>query len=233
MIKSSEGYEVGYRKPPVVNRFKKGQSGNQKGRPKKETQKLDPGEILQSIDNEEITVKIDGKVQRLRKAEVHFQQQFTRAIKGDLVSAKLIAKMASQYFGPEAIGPGETQWIVVPNREIAWQGPASKENLKDETQHRNKRHRKKALSADLTTQSPASIGFLFRKIAWDEIVIDDGQGAYKISRWQAYVRQTYNLSLNKNNGAAKLLDQLRRRFPGKLLPGDPITFVINDSDAKL
>ncbi len=28
------GYEVGYGKPPAASRFKKGQSGNPKGRPK-------------------------------------------------------------------------------------------------------------------------------------------------------------------------------------------------------
>jgi hypothetical protein len=37
----------------------------------------------------------------------------------------------------------------------------------------------------------------------------------------------------RNNGAAKLLDQLRRQFPGEALPGDPITFIISETDAKL
>jgi hypothetical protein len=54
-----------------------------------------------------------------------------------------------------------------------------------------------------------------------------------MSRWDAYVRQIYTMALNKNNGAARLLDQLRRQFPGDLLPGDTITFVISESDAEL
>jgi hypothetical protein len=47
------------------------------------------------------------------------------------------------------------------------------------------------------------------------------------------VRQLYNMALNKNSSAARLLDQLRRQFPGNLLPGDPITFLISEDDAKL
>jgi Family of unknown function (DUF5681) len=44
-------YEVGYKRPPIATRFKKGQSGNPSGKPKKISQELDPGKILQSIDN--------------------------------------------------------------------------------------------------------------------------------------------------------------------------------------
>jgi hypothetical protein len=54
-----------------------------------------------------------------------------------------------------------------------------------------------------------------------------------MSRWDAYVRQIYNMALNKDVSAARLLDQLRRQFPGDLLPGDLITFVITEADAKL
>ena len=32
--KEEKDYEVGYKKPPKKNQFKKGQSGNPKGRPK-------------------------------------------------------------------------------------------------------------------------------------------------------------------------------------------------------
>ena len=47
------------------------------------------------------------------------------------------------------------------------------------------------------------------------------------------IRQIYTMALNKDNGAAKLLDQLRTQFPGEALPGDPITFIISESDAEL
>jgi hypothetical protein len=48
---SRSTYEVGYGKPPVATRFQKGTSGNLSGRPKKVSRPLDPGIVLQTIDN--------------------------------------------------------------------------------------------------------------------------------------------------------------------------------------
>ena len=41
------------------------------------------------------------------------------------------------------------------------------------------------------------------------------------------------MALNKNNSAARLLDQLRWQFPGNLLPGDKVIFFVSEADAKL
>jgi hypothetical protein len=41
------------------------------------------------------------------------------------------------------------------------------------------------------------------------------------------------MALNKNISAARLLERLRRQFPGDLLPGDPIYFLIYPSDVNL
>ena len=73
----------------------------------------------------------------------------------------------------------------------------------------------------------------FRKVAREQISIEIEGTQHKMSRWDAYVRQIYNMALNKNGSAARLLDQLRRQFPGDLLPGDPIRFLISEADAKL
>lgn len=119
MNNAANDYEVGFKKPPIATRFKKGQSGNPSGKPKKTTQDIDPGKILQLIDNEEIIVKIDGKGKRLRKGEVYFRQLFTKAIRGTLSDARLIAKMAEKYFGPEAEGPSDIEFIIVPDKKPA------------------------------------------------------------------------------------------------------------------
>jgi hypothetical protein len=73
------------------------------GKPKEIASELNPGKILQSIDNEEIFVNIEGKGKRMLKAEIHFRQLFTKAI----TEARLIAKMSAKYFGPEAEGPSD------------------------------------------------------------------------------------------------------------------------------
>ncbi|WP_342733572.1 DUF5681 domain-containing protein [Bradyrhizobium sp. B117] len=97
-------YEVGYGKPPVATRFQKGQSGNPSGRPKKIPQLLHPGKLLEAIDNEEVTVTDNGKRKRMTKAEIQFRQLFAKAIRGDMPAARLIARMAAEYFAPEAQG---------------------------------------------------------------------------------------------------------------------------------
>ena len=54
-----------------------------------------------------------------------------------------------------------------------------------------------------------------------------------MSRWEVYVHQIYTMALNKNNRAARLLDQLRRQFPGDIPPGDPVVLLITEDDARL
>jgi hypothetical protein len=78
-----------------------------------------------------------------------------------------------------------------------------------------------------------SAGSLFRKVAKEQVGIEIDGDIVKMARWDAYVRQIYTMALNRNNSAARLLDQLRRQFPGDLLPGgDKITFIISEDDAK-
>jgi hypothetical protein len=95
-------YEIGYGKPPVATRFQKGVSGNRSGKRKKVPQLVDPGLILESIDNEEIVVMDNGKRKPMAKAEIRFRQLFAKAIKGDLGAARLIFKMAKEYLAPVA-----------------------------------------------------------------------------------------------------------------------------------
>jgi hypothetical protein len=110
---NEQTYEVGYGKPPIAKRFQKGTSGNPSGQPKKVPQPLDPGIILESIDNEEIVVIDNGKRKRMTKAEIQFRQLFTKAIRGDLKAARLIVNMAAKYFAPEVRGAQE---LEVPRR---------------------------------------------------------------------------------------------------------------------
>jgi hypothetical protein len=113
--KPEKPYEIGYGKPPTETRFKKGKSGNPSGRPKRRAPQKDTGKILQHFDNEEIVLMVDGKPKRMLQGEVLFQQLFKKAIKGNLEAARLIARMAAKYFGPEAQGPSEVRFEVRPD----------------------------------------------------------------------------------------------------------------------
>jgi hypothetical protein len=83
------------------------------------------------------------------------------------------------------------------------------------------------------TVRQVSTGSQFRKVAKEQISIEIDGTRHKMSRWDAYMRQIYIMALNKNSSAARLLDQLRRQFPGDLLPGDPVTIHISEDDAKV
>jgi hypothetical protein len=108
---STETYEVGYRKPPKATRFQKGSSGNPLGRPRKPAQSLDLGHVLEDIENEEIIVFDNGKRKPMKKSEIHFRQQFTKAINGDIKTARLLVQMAEEFFAPEARADWENEFI--------------------------------------------------------------------------------------------------------------------------
>jgi predicted DNA-binding ribbon-helix-helix protein len=221
-------YEVGYRRPPVATRFPKGRSGNPHGRPKKQAEEFDPGKLLQSIDNEEVVVKINGKRKRMRKGEIYFRQLFTKALGGNLSDARLIANMAPEYFEPEAEGPSEETFIFA----------ADEERHPNET--RSDHERKMCIKSNPPKGTrfnersrQVSMGSQFRKVAKENVSIEVGGAGHKISLWEAYVRHIYTMALGKNSSAARLLDQLRKQFPGAPLSGDPIVFRMRESDAGL
>jgi hypothetical protein len=53
----------------------------------------------------------NGKRNRMTKVEIQFRQLFVKAIRGDMKAARLIAKMAADYFAPEARGAAEYEII--------------------------------------------------------------------------------------------------------------------------
>jgi hypothetical protein len=80
-----------------------------------------------------------------------------------------------------------------------------------------------------------STAYLFRKVANEMVVIGAGSVDHEImTRWEALARQVQNLALGKDpSGAARLLYQMRKKFPGKALPGDKFIYVVSDDDMEL
>jgi Family of unknown function (DUF5681) len=88
MPRDSEGdYEVGYGKPPRDTRFKRGQSGNPRGRP--------PGAInlstlLNEALNESVVVTENGGRKRISKRQAAFKHLVNDAAKGNWRALKLL-----------------------------------------------------------------------------------------------------------------------------------------------
>jgi hypothetical protein len=85
--------KVGYRKPPEASRFKKGQSGNPKGRPKK-SQNLRT--IIQDVLLTNITVREGDKARSVSKMEGVVLRHTENALKGSERAALTMFRMAEQ-----------------------------------------------------------------------------------------------------------------------------------------
>lgn len=84
-------YDVGYRKPPKHSQFRKGQSGNMKGRPKS---KKNVDTIVRNAFLEEVTVtKKDGTRTRMTMLEAILHRTRKSALEGDSRSIDKVLKL--------------------------------------------------------------------------------------------------------------------------------------------
>ncbi len=84
------GYEVGYGKPPVATRFKKGVSGNPRGRPKGSR---GFNALLMEAMREKVIVTESGRRRAVSKLEVTFKQLVNKAAGGDPRATKLMLEL--------------------------------------------------------------------------------------------------------------------------------------------
>ncbi len=90
MAGNKKDYEVGYGKPPVDTRFRKGQSGNPSGKRKVP---LTHEQIVARELDRKITITEDGKKKRVTKREVIHMATIRKAMKGDLRAAVMVMEL--------------------------------------------------------------------------------------------------------------------------------------------
>jgi Family of unknown function (DUF5681) len=86
-------YEVGYKRPPVQTRFKPGQSGNPRGRPKGTPNHWT---TVNKVMNEKVSVREGEKVRRVNKFEAMLQAQANKGMKGDARSAGMVINVMAK-----------------------------------------------------------------------------------------------------------------------------------------
>ncbi len=77
---------VGYGNPPKNTQFKKGKSGNPKGRPPEKVLHL----VVEQILNEKVTIMVNGEKKMMTKKEAVFQQLINESMKGKSTATKTL-----------------------------------------------------------------------------------------------------------------------------------------------
>jgi hypothetical protein len=112
--------EVGYGKPPKETRFKKGQSGNRRRRPRgAKSLATFLGEVL----DEKVSVSENGRRQKITKAEAMFKQLVNHAVQGDTKAAQAVVRMMEAFYRHRKLAstsethtaPGATHVLVLPD----------------------------------------------------------------------------------------------------------------------
>ena len=99
MMSENTPYEVGYGKPPKHTRFRKGRSGNPKGRP---SGARGVKTLLDEALSRKVTVTEAGRTTRVSKSEALLVSLINRAIKGDVrASAQVLRLMEAHAERPQ------------------------------------------------------------------------------------------------------------------------------------
>lgn len=96
--KPDSDYDVGYKKPPSHTQFKKGRSGNPKGRPKSARG------LKTDLRAELITkmkIRMNGEDVSGTKQQLMLRTLSARAASGDVQATRILIDLVMQVFGPE------------------------------------------------------------------------------------------------------------------------------------
>lgn len=111
MAAEDDDYKVGYKNPPRQHQFKKGQSGNPKGRPKGSKKTLQD-ELMKAL-NKKVPVIENGKTKKITMREAIAKGLVNKSARGDTKALNQLVKLMP----PEEGGSGEPQILKY---EFSW-----------------------------------------------------------------------------------------------------------------
>jgi hypothetical protein len=97
-------YDVGYRRPPRHSRWRPGQSGNPKGRPKGARNLRTE---IQAVLGEMVQVKRGGKVIRVSAQMAALLRLLEKALNGDIRALNVFLALAQRYNDDEPLAPAD------------------------------------------------------------------------------------------------------------------------------
>ena len=107
------GYKVGYGKPPLHTRFKKGERRNPRGRPK---QKKSFIEIFKRVINEKVTVRAGEAAERITKGQAVLRANVQEALKGNKSATANVDELINALGMLTEIPETKRAYFMVPRR---------------------------------------------------------------------------------------------------------------------
>lgn len=115
---SNNNYAVGYGKPPKQHQFKKGHSGNARGRPKRSR---NVRTLLMETLNQRVQVRENGKVKTIPLRDAYIKKLTEKAMNGTmremLAFLKEIERIAPEMLENETTGIAVEVQFVMPDGE--------------------------------------------------------------------------------------------------------------------
>jgi len=111
-------YEIGYGRPPCHTRFKKGQSGNPKGRP---GGAKNLPTLLEEALNERVIVAEDGGQRKITKREAIVKQIVNRSATADWRAAKILFDMMQEFESRTDPASSETSDFTTEDEKVIQQ----------------------------------------------------------------------------------------------------------------
>ena len=111
----ADNYETGYRKPPRHTRFRKGHSGNPRGRPKgAKNLKTD---LLEEL-RERISVRDQGRSRSFSKQRALIKSLMARALQGNMAALAQLVTLIMRVIGPDAVAESQEAPLTPEEQEV-------------------------------------------------------------------------------------------------------------------
>lgn len=196
--KANEG--GGYGRPPKQHQFKRGQSGNPRGRPRKSGRKPKPGEIdIAGILNAEFTLQTAHGERKLGLFEIVCRGLAMRAINdGNLRAAILFVKRCETYKVIRTPPRRKTHGVLV-YRPGATREEFERQFYEEETPRPRKPKR---------TGEKADRATVLQAVAYERV----GKGKTKLTIFEKVLKVIQKAAIEGNPTAVRVLDELHDRY---------------------